>query len=174
MDPLEQATSEQNSLEKLVAWVPGYKGYKAKEVRREVDKQLRESLVAKLSTRQRKLTSLQSDLLSAGGLLWMDDMEKLVAKLQLFSDRVRTASYGYAPFFGAKKVKEDDLDRMYEFDTQLVADLGRLDEAITGLEGAIQTNENIKEWVQTTSTVLMSFNETFGRREEVITGIAQQ
>jgi len=173
MDPLEQATSERNPLEKLVAWVPGYKGYKEKEVRREIDKQLRESLVAKLSTRQRKLTSLQSDLLSGGGLLWMDDMEKLVAKLQFFSDRVRTASYGYAPFFGAKKVKEDDLDRMYQFDTQLVADLDRLDEAISGLETAIGASANIKEVIQATATVLTAFNETFGRREEAIKGIAQ-
>ena len=61
-------------------------------------------------------------------------MERVVGRLQLLIDRVKTASYGYAPLFALNRVKEDDLDRLIEFDQALVDEVGRLDEAIGGLE----------------------------------------
>ena len=112
MDPVQNAKDEMGGLEKAIAGLPGIKGYREKELRREADKQVRDNLARHLESRRRKLTSLQSDLLGAGGLDWMDDMERVVGRLQLFIDRVKTASYGYAPLFGLNRVNEDDLDRL--------------------------------------------------------------
>ncbi len=61
-------------------------------------------------------------------------MERVVGRLQLLIDRVKTAAYGYAPFFDVKRVKEDDLDRLAQFDQALVEEVARLDEAIGNLE----------------------------------------
>jgi hypothetical protein len=170
MDPMGTAKSEMGALERLVTKIPGYSGYKQKEVRRAADKQLRDSLARRLEARRRKITALQSDLLSSGGLLWMDDMERLVGRLQLLIDRVKTASYGYAPFFDLQRVKEDDLDRMIQFDDSLVDEVTKLDEAITGLEGAVKANENVGDAIRAAGDLLAGLNETFSRREEVIRG----
>src|SRR5512136_2548880 len=145
MDSIEQAKTEQGFLEKAVAWIPGYKGYKEKEMRRAVDKQVRDALAKKLDARARKLTKLQQQLLASGGLLWMDDLEKLVARLRTVRDKIKTASYGYAPFFDVTKVKEDDLDRMIQFDQALGEQLGAVDAAFTGLDAAVKANEGIGE-----------------------------
>ena len=67
---------------------------------------------ARLESRRRKLTTLQSDLLDTGGLLWMDDMERVVGRLQLLIDRVKTAAYGYAGFFDLQAGQGGDLDRL--------------------------------------------------------------
>jgi len=64
-------------------------------MRRSVDKQLRDSLARRLEARRRKVTALQNDLLTGGGILYMDDMERVVGRLQLLIDRIKTASYGY-------------------------------------------------------------------------------
>jgi len=173
MDPIEQAKSDQGAIEKGVSWIPGYKGYKEKEMRRAVDKQVRDSLAKKLDARARKLTALQQKLLSSGGLEWMDDIEKLVARLQTVRDRIKTASYGYAPFFDLTKVKEDDLDRMIQFDQELGQQLGAVDAAIAGVEVAIKANEGIGDEIEAADATLVALGETFSRREAVIKGTAE-
>jgi hypothetical protein len=173
MDPIEQAKSEQGLIEKGVSWIPGYKGYKEKEIRRAVDKQVRDALAKKLDARARKLTSLEQKLLASGGILWMDDIEKLVSRLQTVRDRIKTASYGYAPFFDVTKVKEDDLDRMIQFDQELGQQLGALDEAVSNLEGAVKANEGISEAIEAANETLTALAETFNRREAVIKRTAE-
>ena len=173
MDPVEQAKSEMGSVEKFFAKLPGIKGYREKELRREADKQVRDNLARRLESRRRKLTALQSDLLTSGGLLWMDDVERVVGRLQLLIDRIKTASYGYAPLWGLNRVKEDDLDRLIAFDQALAEEVGKLDEAIGTLESAVQANEGIKEALAAVGDLLTSLNETFGRRAEVIQKIGE-
>jgi hypothetical protein len=46
--------------------------------------------------------------------------------------------------------------------------LGRLDEAVTALEGAAQANSGIKEALKEIGDLLTGMNETFNRRTEVI------
>ncbi len=168
MDPVEQAKSEMGSFERAISKLPGIKGYREKELRRDADKQVRDTLARRLEARRRKLTGLQSDLLAAGGLLWIDDVERVVGRLQLLIDRIKTASYGYAPLWALNRVKEDDLDRLIAFDQALFDDVARLDEAIEGLAAAIQANEGIKGALQEVGDLLNALNETFGRRSEVI------
>jgi hypothetical protein len=173
MDPIEQAKSERGLIEKGVSWIPGYKGYKEKEMRRAVDKQVRDALAKKLDARARRLTALQQKLLTSGGLQWMDDIEKLVARLQTVRDKIKTASYGYAPFFDVTKVKEDDLDRMIQFDQELGDQMSAVDAAIAGVEVAIKANEGIGDEIEAADETLVALGETFSRREAVIKGAAE-
>jgi hypothetical protein len=168
MEPMSTAKSEMSGVERLATKIPGYSGYKEKEVRRAADKQIRDTVARRLEARRRKITALQGDLLSSGGLLWMDDMERLVGRLQLLIDRIKTASYGYAPFFDLQRVKEDDLDRMIRFDDSLIDEVGRVDEAVSALEQAVRANEKIGEAIRAAGDLLAGLNETFSRREEVI------
>ena len=168
MDPIEKAKAQMGGIEKVISGLPGIKGYREKEMRRDADKQVRDTLAKRLESRRSKLTSLQNDLLTSGGLLWMDDMERVVGRLQLLIDRVKTASYGYAPLFSNNKVKEGDLDRLIEFDQSLYDQLGALDEAIGGLEKAVQASDGIKEALAALGALVSGLNETFNRRADVI------
>lgn len=168
MDPVQKAKDEMGGLEKAVAGLPGVKGYREKELRREADKQVRDTLARQLETRRQKLTSLQNDLLAAGGLDWMDDIERVVGRLQLFIDRVKTASYGYAPLFGLNRVQEEELDRLAGFDQDLYNQVGPLDEAIGKLEETVAANDGIKDALKAVGDIVSGMNQTFNRRAEVI------
>lgn len=168
MDPVQSAKDEMGGIEKAIAGLPGIKGYREKELRREADKQVRDNLARHLESRRKKLTGLQSDLLSAGGLDWLDDVERVVGRLQLFIDRVKTASYGYAPLWGLNRIKEDDLDRLVAFDQDLYNQVPALDEAIGKLEQAVSANEGIKEALAAVGSLVSGMNETFTRRAEVV------
>ena len=168
MDPIANAKSQMGALEGLLSKLPGIKGYREKELRRDTDKQVRDTLARELAEHRTKITALQADLLTAGGLLWMDDLEKLIARLQLLIDRIKTAAYGYAGFFDLQRVKEAELDKLAQFDQALFEELPRLDTAVESLAKAIEANEGIKEAVTAISNILARLNETFGRRLETI------
>jgi hypothetical protein len=168
MDQVEKAKSEMGGMESFFTKIPGIAGYREKEMRRDADKQLRDALAKQLESRRRKLSGLENDLLDSGGIQWMDDMERVVGRLQLLIDRVKTASYGYAPLFALNRVREDDLDRLIQFDQSLADEVSKLDEAIDGLEQAVQANGSVKEALKTVGDVLTGLNETFGRRADVI------
>lgn len=173
MDPIEKARAEMGGLERFVAGLPGIEGYRNKEMRCDADKQVRDMLARRLEARRRKLTGMQGDLLTSGGLAWMDDVERAVGRFQLLIDKVKTAAYGYAPLFALNRVREDDLDRVVQFDQALMVEAARLDEALTALETAVKGNEGIKEALAAVSGLLASLNETFGRRVEVIQNSAE-
>ena len=168
MDPVQKAKSAMGGFERFLTKIPGYAGYKQKEMRREVDKTVRENLARELESLRRKLTGVQEQLLADGGLLWMDDMERVVGRLQLLIDRVKTAAYGYAPFFDVERVKEEQLDRLLEFDQALFNQLPDLESAIDAVSEAVESQSEIKAAIRKVGTLLADLNETFGRRMQSI------
>jgi hypothetical protein len=168
MDPVEKGKEQMGSLERAISGLPVISDYREKEMRREADKRVRNTLTQELETRRIKITNLQHELLSSGGLLWMDDMERVVGRLQLLIDRIRTAAYGYAPFFDLERIRQDELDRLIEYDRALFENLPALDQAVADLEKAIRANENIQGSLQGIATLLADLSDKFGRRMEAI------
>ncbi|MFC2036924.1 hypothetical protein ACFLYD_02990 [Chloroflexota bacterium] len=168
MDLRETVDENLGGLERLVGKIPGYKGYKDKELRREADKLLRTQLAGQLDDQRKRLSGLQMQLINQAQIEYVDDLERAVMKLQLLTDRIRTASYGYAGLFDAVKVKEEQLDALYDFDNQMfdfvleiAADVDQVGSAISAKEGVGLT---IAELVVT----LEEANLTFGHRQEAI------
>ncbi len=168
MGAVDKAKAAMGGVERTISGLPGIKGYREKEMRREADKQVRDQLAHALAERRTKITAMQRDLLDAGGLLWMDDIERTVGRLQLLIDRIRTAARGYAGFFDLQQVKEAELDKLAQFDQALSDELPKLDERVAALQQAITANEGIKEAIQAISDLLGRVNETFGRRSDVM------
>jgi len=174
MDPMEKAQQGMGKLEKAITGLPGVEGYRAKELRRDADKQVREGLARRLEDERRRLTDFQGQLLSNGGLLGMDAMERAGTRLQTLIDRIRTASYGYAGFFDLQKVREGELDRLAAFDKALFDQLGPLDEAMKTLGQAVTANEGLKEAIQGVANLLAKMTDDFGHRAEAMQAAEQQ
>ena len=94
-DLLSKVSGGLGGLEKLVAGIPGYKGYKEKEMRREADRILRETLARKYEDQWARLSGVQKRLMSAGGIEYLDDVEGAASKLRGFIDKLKTAAMGY-------------------------------------------------------------------------------
>ena len=98
-DLFERVVSQQDALKKLIAKLPGFKGYYARADRRSADKLLRETIADKFHALWQRLSGVQRDLVSTGHLEVLDDIEVGAIKLRQFIDRVKTAAYGYSGFF---------------------------------------------------------------------------
>jgi hypothetical protein len=168
MDLREKVSEALGGLEQLAAKVPGYKGYKEKEMRREADRLLREHLARQFEEQRRSITNLQKQLIDSRQVLLLDDLESGVMKLQLLIDRLKTASYGYAGFFDAVKVKEEQLDALYEFDNALLDEVPKVAAAINRVSAAITAKEGVAEAIVDLVNTINGVNEVFNKRQDVI------
>jgi hypothetical protein len=169
-DLYEQIKGDRGRIESFIGKIPGYKGYKEKEMRREADKLLRDALARRLEEQWRRLPDIQKQLLSSAQIQWLDDIEGATMKVQLFIDRLKTATYGYAGFFDAVRVKEDELDQLYNFDMALSENVDDIGAAVDALSSAAMSKEGIGEAIARLNSAAVMANESFNRRRDVITG----
>ena len=168
MDYQQLVESAQDGFERVVGSIPGYKGYKQKELRREADKLLRNKIAGELNKQLRRLNAQQMALFKAGALEYTDDLDQAITKLQTLSDRVKTASYGYRGFFDAVKVKEEQLGALYAFDAKLLAGVPEIAQAIDRVADAIQNKTEIGAAIQALMAAVTELGELFAKREEAI------
>ncbi len=171
----DRIRNARGSLETLIGKLPGYKGYKEKEMRREADRLLREALVRDLTLQLDRLTALQARALEALGVTWMSDFAAVKTALQTLIDRVRYAPQGYAGFFDAVRVKEEALDALEAFDRQLLDVLLVLSQALDALEQALSDAPSnapkLKTALEALSKTVANASALFAQRSKVITGI---
>ena len=158
--------------ERIAAFIPGFRGYKEKELRRESDRLIRNHLYQKLSVEKSGLREISQKLSDRRYFDVMTDMDRLLAKMDRVVEKVNHASYGYSGFFDAVKVKEDSLDRMIDFDNKLMDGVTALSTEIDAFKADLASGvtSNLKTRVQNVTDKLESLENTFDQRNEVILG----
>jgi hypothetical protein len=120
MSILDKARAGQNFLEQIANFIPGFKGYREKELRRDADRVEREHVAARLEECKKPLNDTAAALTRSGGLEAINAVETARKRLDKVIARVRYADRGYAGFFDTIKVDEEALARVYEFDLSLI------------------------------------------------------
>ena len=173
VDLRETISDHMGWFEKLTTKIPGYSGYKEKEMRREADMLLREHLAKQLGEQLGRAEDVTGQMLTGPGLMQLDDMGKGNTRLQTLIDKVKTAAQGYAGFLDAVKVKEDELDILYEFDNQMLFQVDEIAAAIDNVQVALDSGEassiapGVRRYVKTVS----DSSALFDKRRDTILGI---
>jgi hypothetical protein len=173
-DLYTETKSQMRLSERIVAFIPGFRGYKEKEIRRESDRLLRNHLNLKLSKIKSNFKILFQKVTDRRYFDVMTDMDRLTAKLDRVVEKVNHASYGYSGFFDAVKVKEENLDRMIDFDNQLIDGINALAAEMDAFKAELASGEygNLKDRLKTVTEKVEAFEDTFDKREEVILGVS--
>jgi len=169
MSLLDNIKGKMSGFENLVGKIPGYKGYKEKELRREADKLLRDAIVSRMRTVKTQLDGLQTDLIGAGKFDLLDETGSSATQIQTFIDRVRTASYGYSGLFDAARVDEQALDSVYEFDNALMGYVERIENAIATARENLN-GEDVKSSILLIRDLAREANAVFDERTEILKG----
>lgn len=172
-DILERVQGEQDFFKKILSKIPGFKGYIERGDRRISDKLLRENIASEFETLYQRVSSLQRELINRREIEYIDDLEAAVLKLRQFIDRVRTASYGYAGIFDAIKIKEEELDQVYQYDYALLALSDEVRSAIDNVETSIGT-DGLDAAIRHLVSVSQQCVDAFNKRSEVMKGIAPE
>src|SRR5258706_712364 len=124
MDPiLDKARAAQNALERLMNSVPGFKGYRERDLRRDADRLQREHISARLEDGKKALNQVANAITRGGDLDVINDVETARKRLDKVANRIRYAERGYSGFFDAVKVDETVLAKVYQFDMGLIEDV---------------------------------------------------
>lgn len=166
-DILGRIQEEQDIFSKLLGKIPGFSGYFDREQRRMADKTFRETVAARFEEQWRRISALQRDLISQGGLAYVDDLEASAIKLRQFIDRVRTASYGYAGFFDAIKVDSKELERIYQYDLWMMSLVDEVERAIDNVEASLGT-DGISAAIRHLTGLAQESVEAFNKRSQAI------
>ena len=171
--PLQRIGENERLLEKIMLAVPGFRGYKAKEQRREADKIIREFLYSRLQEARNMLQDIYETVAGGEVPVALDPIDRLTAIFDRVSEKVNHASYGYAGFFDATKIEEDDLDRMISFDTQLVESAKGLAQRVQVFKDDVQAGkfDNLETYESELRKTVEGFETTFDQRKDVIEGV---
>jgi hypothetical protein len=174
-DVYAQAKSQMRLSERIAAALPGFRGYKEKELRRESDKLVRNNLYLKLTKDKDNVKSISQKIADKHYMDALTDIDRLNAKMDRITEKVNHASYGYAGFYDIVKIKEDNLDRMITFDNQLLDEVNALTASIEELKTQLLSNNfaNLKDKIQTIADKFELLEDTFDKREQVILGVIQ-
>ncbi|MFZ4848618.1 MAG: hypothetical protein ACOYL7_05745 [Caldilinea sp.] len=165
---VESAKNQMGGVERLLKGLPGIRGYVDKELRRDADKRVREAIAASLDQSRAALVAVQNNLLKAGGLALMDEVNEAAVALQTLADRIKTASYGYAGLFDPVRVKEAQLDALVRFDQALAREAGALHARVEALAAAIQQRADFNAALEEFNRTVTHLNSLFGKRGQAI------
>jgi len=143
-----------------LATVPGYTGYRSKEVRRDEDKRVREATAAQLNAIADRLTQAGADLVASRQLHRISSIESALADTRHLADRIRNASYGYGGIFTERSIDDLALDQLRQFDLALQREVSGLEQAADAITTDVGLN--------TYRTELGQLTTLFNTRSDVV------
>ncbi|HZD12365.1 MAG TPA: hypothetical protein VE177_02460 [Candidatus Binatus sp.] len=168
----QSGRSQTGLLEKIELFLPGFRGYKEKELRRESDKLIRNQIYLKLADSLSKTKDVYRSLVNQHVTETWDDTDRLSARLERVSQQVNHSEYGYAGFFDIVKVKEPQLDQMMDYDYKLLQMSDGLAQAVDALKDTVDS----EKWADARGKVLDAIKQVdsletaYNGRKQVILG----
>ena len=169
-DFFQKVTSMQDPFKKLASHIPGFSGYVERQTRRDADKLLRDTVARRFEEQWKRVSQLQSDLVSNGMIAYVDDMEKSALKLRTFIDKLTTAPRGYSGLFDAVKINEKELESIYQFDAAFFDLAEQVARAVDNVEQTISDEAGLPAAIRNLTSLSRLAVETYEKRSEAVTG----
>ena len=169
-DIFDKVTGQMDFVKKLASYIPGFGGYIERQNRRAADKLLRESVADRFEELWKRTSNIQTDMVNEGMIALMDDMEQAAIQLRTFADKIRTATYGYAGFFDAVKIKEEELTQLYQYDLAFFDVAEQIGRALDNIEASMGDEDGLKAAIRNLISQTREAVNTFDRRYEMING----
>lgn len=170
-DAYQDARANRNFLERLGEKIPGYRGFQDRELRRDVDRLLREHLAAELGRLKAMLRDRARSYTDAGKIGALNGFDRLDRQMDGLSQAIRFSDYGASGLFDPVKIRDAELQRLYEFDLTVVDDLAQLDGEIAGLPAP--GGEDPAPAFERLQQALRALDGKWRQREQVISSVVQ-
>lgn len=159
-------------IERIEMYIPFYRGYKQKNLRRDEDRAIRD-VVAKV------LTAVKNDLANAaratlGDVDAMRDMERIRSKVDRYCTDVKKAVAGYSGIHASVKILESELDKVIEWDAQLIDDVELLKQQSAQMLQHMDEGLSIRPDMRTIEQTVDEMINTFRQRDNVMKNLVEE
>lgn len=169
---IDKIEGEVTGLGRLASKIPGIGGYMEKSRRRDADQILRKTIVDRLEASRLQLGEVHQEL-SRDIILAIDHAEPLGrvdTRLMGLIGKIDDAPTGYAGFFSAIKIKEEELERVYHFDAQMLDHADLIQANVDALGKAVRDNHDVAGAIRALDNSVKEANDAFGDRQEILSG----
>jgi hypothetical protein len=173
-DMFDRISDDSTVLGKIASKIPGFSGYIERSRRREADQILRNTIAARLEETRLQLANVHTEL-SRDIIKAIDHAEPLGradTRLMGLIGKIKDAPQGYAGFFDAIKIQEDELARIYAFDEGMLNHAEEIAAHVAALQEAAIDDGDIAGAIRTLDQALREANSDFAQREELLSGVA--
>jgi len=155
---------------KLASYIPGFNGYVERQNRRDADKLVRDTVARRFTELWKRASNLQTDLINAGKIEYVDDMEKAAIQLRTFIDKISTAARGYSGLFDAVKINEKELEALYNFDLAFFTLADQISSGLDNVEASLGDDNALPAAIRNITTLGRQAVQNFNSRSEAFTG----
>jgi hypothetical protein len=167
VDPSKHA-DQRGWIESVLRYVPGFKGYLEKEYRRDSDALARTHLADRLQAGKRNINQYQRTLLESGRLDDLPALERTITAIDTLIHRIQGDVRGYSGFFDFVQIQEDELDRIYQHDLQLITDVEAF---VKQAEALVPGRDEPRSVAAQLQKQLDALSEKYGLRTKILTGL---
>ena len=169
---MEKVDDERTLTQKIMKLVPGWRGYRIKEERRNADRILRDQIVSRLRQSKDKIKDIQMAVVDAEIEEVYKTVDSLSSRTEKLISQIEHADYGYRPFFDAIKIKEDDLMNMLRFDTWFVEEIQTFDQRCDDILMLVEDDpDEASGHIKDLRKTVTKMNRKWKEREQVIMGV---
>jgi hypothetical protein len=163
---------DQGILKKIQMFVPGFRGYRRKEDLRDADKMLRMQLAQKIAVQRRNLEDCRALITKTFNSKPLDVLGGVISQFKKVESQVNFAEMGYSGISADIQIKEDELNRLYEYDAGLIGDVSMMSQSIDKLKYSLAQQDDAKAMVDLMEIKgrITDFEDIFRKRIDVIGG----
>ena len=146
-------------------------GYGKKEDLRALDKAIRDKYYSELMTLRHRWEKIYLTILESGQSAIGRECKTVIQVIDRLAETVHRADYGYAPLFDrGRKVQEQELDVLLEFDRGLAKNLTDLNQTMANAEDALKTSAwpSLNMVIDILDENLKTFEENWGKRKQAM------
>ena len=167
-----QMKKNQSLVERIGLYIPIYRGYKEKNLRRDEDRAVRTEVSRVLERAKLDFTTIQRA--TVNDLDLMRDSERIRSKIDRYYIDVKKAVNGYSAFHASVKILESELDALIEWDAKLMDDANQLKEDTALIVRQIDSGDNnLKASMRALEITIDKLIEDYNGRETVMRGFKE-
>jgi len=168
----DKVKGDRSIFERISLYIPFYRGYRARNLRRDVDREVRVAVSKIIKATKTELENVHREIMGSGDIAVGRKVERIRNKVDTYNTKVEKAAAGYSGIWASVKKNEEELDAVVEFDAKLLesADALRKDaEALRNSVGDEGMDQLIKEFERKVDSLI----EIYAERELVLKGLAE-
>jgi hypothetical protein len=172
-DIRDRVEDDRGLLKKIQLVIPGFRGYRIREDLRDSDRLLRTEIAKRLALQRSQLEDSRRALVRENPMSKaLEEMGGVVNAMKRVEGEILHAEVGYSGISADLKIKEGELDHLYEYDNSMIESIQFIDEALARLPGVIRGGDDaeLRALVETVRGRVDGLESRFKNRRAVITG----
>ena len=170
----DKVKGDRSLFERIAMYIPFYRGYRARNLRRDVDREVRLAVSKMIKNTKVELENVHRDVITEMGDVTLGrKVERIRNKVDTYNTRVEKAANGYSGVWATVKKEEQELDAVVKFDADVLESADELRKDAETLRNSIGA-EGFAVLVNDFERKVDRQIETYEGRELVLKGLAEE